>query len=138
MGDYSYLYSQLRYWQSEVTRLQNEIKKWKQRKKDVENVQKSLRTVAQNSASDVNSKITKANNKLDHSIDCPTKENLMDSIFRGKNEGNVDSDSNLSSAKGYLQQEIGICESKIATLEGELKNAKNQVSRIQDMIRNLD
>lgn len=138
MGDYSYLYSQLRYWQGEVTRLQNEIKRWKQRKKDVEAVQKSLRSVAQNSASDVNSKITKTNNKLDHSIDCPTKESMMDSIFRGKDEKNVDIDSNLSSAKGSLDQEIGICEAKITKLEGDLTNAKNQVRRIEDMIRNLD
>lgn len=138
MGDYSYLYSQLRYWQNEVTRLQKEIKKWKQRKKDVEDVQKSLRSVAQKSASDVNSKITKANNKLDHSIDCPPKENMMDSIFRGKDEKNVDIDSNLSNAKGSLEQEIGICGRKIIELEGDLTNARNQVRRIQDMIRNLD
>lgn len=138
MGDYSYLYSQLRYWQGEVTRLQNEIKKWKQRKKDVENVQKSLRSIAQNSASDVNSMITKVNGKLDGSIDYPTKESRMDAIFRGKDEKDVDIDSDLSSAKGALEQEIGICGRKITELEGDLTNAKNQVRRIQDMIRDLD
>lgn len=138
MGDYSYLYSQLRYWQNEATRLRNEIKKWKQRKKDVEGVQKSLRSVAQNSSSTVNSKITKANDKLDHSIDCPVKESMMDSIFRGKNERNVDGDSDLSNAKGALEQEIGVCGRKITELEGSLKNAENQIRRIQDAIRNLD
>ena len=138
MGDYSYLYSQLRYWQNEATRLRNEIKKWKQRKKDVEDVQKSLRSVAQNSSSNVNSEITKANDKLDHSIDCPTKESRMDSIFRGKNERNVDGDSDLSNAKGELEREIGVCKSKITELEGDLKNAENQIRRIQDAIRNLD
>lgn len=138
MGDYSYLYSQLRYWQNEATRLRNEIKKWKQRKKDVEGVQKSLRSVAQNSSSNVNSKITKANDKLDHSIDCPAKESMMDSIFRGKNERNVDGDSDLSNAKGALEQEIGVCGRKITELEGSLKNAENQIRRIQEAIRNLD
>lgn len=138
MGDYSYLYSRLRYWQNEANRLRKEIKKWKKRKQDVEGVQKSLRSVAQNSASDVNSKITRANDKLDHSIDCPTKEGMMDSIFRGKNERNVDSDSDLSSAKGALEQEIGICGRKITELENDLKNAENQIRWIQDMIRNLD
>lgn len=138
MGDYSYLYSQLRYWQGEVSRLRKEIKKWKNRKQDVEGVQKSLRSVAQDSSNDVNSKIAKTNNKLDSSIDCPTKENIMDSIFRGKNERNVDSDSDLSNVKGALTQEIKVCEGKIIQLEGELRNAENQVRRIQEMIRNLD
>lgn len=138
MGDYSYLYSQLRYWQNEASRLRKEIKKWKKRKQDVEGVQKSLRSVAQDSASDVNSEITKTNNKLDHSIDCPAKENMMDSIFGGKREQNVDGDSNLSSAKGALVQEIGVCERKITELESDLRNAENQIRRIQDMIRNLD
>lgn len=138
MGDYSYLYSQLRYWQNEASRLRREIKKWKKRKQDVEGVQKSLRSVAQDSASDVNSKITKANNKLDNSIDCPAKEGMMDSIFAGKREQNVDGDSDLSSTKSALAQEIGVCKRKITELEGDLRNAENQIRRIQDMIRNLD
>jgi len=137
MGDYSYLYSQLRYWQNEASRLRKEIKKWKKRKQDVEGVQKSLRSVAQNSANDVNSKITKAKDKLDRSIDCPTKESMMDAIFRGKDERNVDGDSDLSDAKGSLQQEIRNCERKIEELEGDLRAAEGEIRRIQDMINSL-
>lgn len=138
MEDYSYLFSQLRHWQSQVGRLQKELKKWKKRKQDVEGVQKSLRSVAQNSAGDVNSRINKADDKLDHSIDCPAKESMMDSIFRGKSERGVDSDSALSSAKGALEQEIEVCKRKITELETDLRNAENQVRRSQDMIRNLN
>lgn len=138
MGDYSYLFSQLRYWQNEVGRLQKELKKWKKRKQDVEGVQKSLRSVAQNSASDVNSKINKADDKLDYSIDCPAREGMMDSIFRGKGERNVDGDLDLSSAKGAIDQEINVCKGKITELEGSLRNAENQVRQTQNMIRNLD
>lgn len=138
MEDYSYLFSQLRYWQNEVGRLQKELRKWKKRKQDVEGVQKTLRSVAQNSAGDVNSKLSKADDKLDHAIDCPAKENRMDSIFKGKSERNVDGDPDLSSAKGAISQEINVCKGKITELEGDLRNAENQVRQTQNIIRNLE
>ena len=59
MGNCESILNQIRYWEREATRLRNELKKWKKRKKDVESVKSSLSSVAQNSSSDVNSKITK-------------------------------------------------------------------------------
>lgn len=138
MGDYGHLYSQSRYWRNEAIRLRNEKKKWKRRKKDVEDVKKALCSIVRDSASDVNSKIVKAHDKLDHSIDCPTKDNMIDLIFRGKNEQGVDSDSDLLSGKEALEREMEICERKITELEDDLENAENQVGWIQDMIRNQD
>lgn len=137
MGEFSYLYSQLRYWEGEARRLRSEIKKWKRRKKDVEGVQNSLRSVAQNSAGDVNSKISKTSDKLERAIDCPEKESALDAIFSGKMERNVDGDPDLSNAKGAISQEIRICEGKIIELENRLQAAEREISRILDMIARL-
>lgn len=137
MGEYDYLYSQLRYWKNEVSRLRKEKKKWEDRKKDVESVQKSLKSVVNNSSSDVNGKITKTSDKLDRSIDYPVKESAMDSIFSGKRESSVDGDSNLSNASSSLQTEIGVCERKIAELKSSLSRAEGEVSRIQRQINSL-
>lgn len=137
MGDYSYLYSRLSYWRGEASRLRSEIKKWKRRKKDVEDVQSALRSVATNCSSNVNSKITKAKDRLDRSIECPTKESMMDAIFQGENEKSVDVDSDLSSAKGSIQKEIRTCSDKITELENDLDHAEREIKRIQDMINSL-
>ena len=137
MGDYSYLYSRLSYWRGEASRLRSEIKKWKRHKKDVEDVQSALRSVAANCSSDVNSKITRAKDKLDRSIECPTKESMMDAIFQGENEKSVDVDSDLSNAKSAIQKEIRICIDKITELENDLDHAEGEIRRVQDMINSL-
>lgn len=131
MGEYDCLYSQLRYWENEVSRLRKEKGKWEDRKKDIENVQRLLRSVANNSSSDVNGKIIKTSGKLDCAIEYPMKESAMDSIFSGKRETSVDGDSDLFCASGSLQNEIRICEPKIAELKNSISRAEGEVIRIQ-------
>ncbi|EOS53216.1 hypothetical protein C809_00161 [Lachnospiraceae bacterium MD335] len=137
MGDYESILSQIRYWEREATRLRNELKKWRKRKKDVESVKSSLSSVAQNSSSDVNSKITKANDSIDRSIDYPEKEGPMDVIFVGRMEAAVGGDVNLSQANSSLQTEINICAQKITQLQNELNAAEREISRLRSLLRSL-
>lgn len=137
MGDYESILSQMRYWEREVTRLRNELKKWKKRKKDVESVKSSLSSVAQNSSSDVNSKITKASDSIDRSIDYPEKEGSMDAIFVGRMEAAVGGDANLSQANSSLQTEVNICAQKITQLQNELNAAEREIKRLRSLLRSL-
>lgn len=137
MGEYESILSQIRYWEREATRLRNELKKWKNRKMNVEAVKSSLLSVAQNSSSDVNSKITKANDSIDRSIDYPEKEGYMDAIFVGRMEAAVGGDANLSQANTSLQTEINRCAQKITQLQNELNAAERQISRLNSRLRSL-
>lgn len=137
MGDYESILNQIRYWEREVTRLRNELKKWKKRKRDVESVKSSLSSVAQNSSSDVSSKITKANDSIDRSIDYPDKEGSMDAIFVGRMEAAVGGDANLSQANSSLQIEINICVQKITQLQNELNAAEREIKRLRSLLRSL-
>lgn len=137
MGDCESVLNQIRYWEREATRLRNELKKWKKRKKDVESVKSSLSSVAQNSFSDVNSKITKANDSIDRSIDYLEKEGSMDAIFVGCMEAAVGGDVNLSQANSSLQTEINICAQKITQLQNELNAAEREISRLRSLLRSF-
>lgn len=137
MGDYESTLSQIRYWEREAARLRNELKKWKKRKKDVEYVKNSLLSVARNSSSDVNSKITKSNNSIDYSIDYPERESSMDAIFVGRREATVGGDANLSQANSSMQREINLCAQKITQLQNELNAVERQISRLRSLLRSL-
>lgn len=137
MGDYESILSQIRYWEREATRLRNEIKKWKKRKKDVESVKNSLSVVSRNSSGDVNSKITKANDSIDRAIDYPEKEGFMDAIFVGCRESAVGGDANLSQADSSLQAEINICVQKITQLQNELNAAEREIRRLRRLLNSL-
>ena len=137
MGDYESILSQIRYWEREATRLRNEIKKWKKRKKDVESVKNSLSVVSRNSSGDVNSKITKANDSIDRAIDYPEKEGFMDAIFVGRRESAVGGDANLSQADAALQAEINICVQKITQLQNELNAAEREIRRLRRLLNSL-
>jgi prefoldin subunit 5 len=137
MGNCESILNQIRYWEREATRLRNELKKWKKRKKDVESVKSSLSSVAQNSSSDVNSKITKANDSIDRSIDYPEKGGSMDAIFVGRMEAAAGGDVNLSQTNSSLQTEINICTQKITQYQNELNAAEREISRLRSLLRSL-
>lgn len=137
MGDYDYLYSQIRYWEREAARLRNEIKKWKQRKKDVESVQKSLTTTAQNSSGDVNSKIVKAGNSIESSIDYPERAGSLNDVFTGRKESAAGGDPDLSGSNASLQTEINTCAQKIVQVQNELNAAEREASRLRSLLKSL-
>jgi len=137
MGNCESILNQIRYWEREATRLRNELKKSKKRKKDVESVKSSLSSVAQNSSSDVNSKITKANDSIDRSIDYPEKGGSMDAIFVGRMEAAAGGDVNLSQTNSSLQTEINICTQKITQYQNELNAAEREISRLRSLLRSL-
>lgn len=137
MGDYERISGQIRYWEKEAARLKNELKKWKRRKKDVESVKGSLSSISQKFSSDVNSKITKANDSIDRAIDYPEKESAMDTIFSGRREASVGGDPDLTGADSSLQTEINRCIQKITQLQNDLNVVKREISRLRSLLNGL-
>jgi hypothetical protein len=100
----------------------------------VESVKSSLKSVASNNSSDVNSKIRATRQKLESAIEYSSKESLLDAILSGKEEGALGTDFNLTSADSELQRELNDINRKISDTEYAINDAKNRISSIKSAI----
>lgn len=137
MDNYEYLYHQLQYWRKELTRLKQEKKKWETRKRDVEDIKSSLRSVGGSGSSNVNSRISWSVSSLERSIEYPMRESSLDTVFAGKNEYPVDRDVFLTNANNEIIREIKNCDNEIEELNRSISIAQDNVARYQREINRL-
>lgn len=137
MDNYEYLYHQLQYWRKELTRLKQEKKKWETRKRDVEDIKSSLRSVGGSGSSNVNSRISWSVSSLERSIEYPMRESSLDTVFAGKNEYPVDGDVFLTNANNEIIREIKNCDNEIEELNRSISIAQDNVARYQREINRL-
>ena len=133
MPSLSSLNSTLRYWNNKVTECNDELKRLKKRRGDVEDAKSKLKSVSNGNADDVNSKLRTINDKLLYGYNCPDKNGRVQSIFSGKTDGGL-GDSNLSSADRELQNELNDINRKIGETESALSKVKSEVSGTKSAI----
>ena len=133
MASLSSLNSTLRYWNNKVTEYNDEIKRLKKRRSDVEDAKNKLKSVANGNAEDVNSKLKTISDKLSYGYNCPDKNGSVQSIFSGKTDGGL-GDGNLSSADRELQNELNDINRRIGETETALSRAKSEVSNTKSAI----
>lgn len=128
MANLSSLKSNLRYWQGKRDEIDGDIKDLKQRKKDVERIQKTLQRTASNNSGDVNRKL----NSLASALDAGMKYSKSPDLS-GKTDDGV-GDSNVAAANSELNKELGDINGDISDKNSELEYAKRQISSYRSQI----
>ena len=133
MASLADLKSQLSYWNNQLVHLNDELKKYKKRRSDVEAVIKALKSVSRSNADDVNARIKLSASQLDSAINHSTKDGSINSIFAEKNDAGS-GDGDVSSSGSELQSELNEIAKKIAQIEKDINNAKVRIADLKAAI----
>lgn len=125
----------LQYWSDQADSLSGQVKKLKNRKRDVEEVKRNLSAVSSSGSRDVNSQMSKCRRNLSDGISYSGKDARLAEIFDvGKEEKKVDQDGFLSQADDALDRELSRLARELDSADRALKNAQSTVRSTRNAI----
>ena len=134
MASLSSLYITLNYWNNKVNEYNDEIRRLKRRRSDIEGIKSKLKSIADGSSDDVNGKLRTVSEKLSNGLNCPDKNSRVQSILAGKSEHRIGADDKLTPADNELQRELNDVNRRIGEAESALSRAKNEVNATKSAI----
>lgn len=115
---------QLKNLEDQIDDLEDEISHLKKRRSDVKKVKSILNSTVRSNARDCNRNLGTAAKNLDDAIDYPGKDDQIKSILAKKEETEIGSDDDLTSADWQLQKELDDIEEQLEDAQDSLKEAK--------------